>query len=372
MTSIGLAHSAGGTSLAPQNLAEVVKFAEVMSRAGIALPKHLRGNPGACMAVSLQAMQWEMNPFAVAAKSYSVNDLIAYEAQLIAAVVNTRSGIKGRLRYEFSGEGNELWCKVTGNLDGQDYAYESPMVGAIHPKNSPLWKSDPRQQLGYYSARAWARRYTPEVILGVYDRDEAAEFGPDRARDVTPTVLTRLQSRQDAPGAQEGFSAAHVTRETELLTSGPETGQDEPKEDEPSSVFQQPASRINEPEADGDLFGGGEGPAAPEDGDGGSEQASAASSSPTLSDAERTWLARVATALCAVTAADGETGPIEDQAKIVAKEAPKPLSTLAKEKASSIKRQCFAVAEQEVEKGDAAAHIAGIAGIEASAVRWLS
>lgn len=109
---IGIATGPAGASIAPQNLGEVVRFAEVMSRADIALPKHLRGNAGACMAVAMQALQWEMNPFAVASKSYSVNGIIAYEAQLIAAVVNTRSGIKGRLRYEFIGEGNDLSCKV--------------------------------------------------------------------------------------------------------------------------------------------------------------------------------------------------------------------------------------------------------------------
>ncbi len=58
-----------------------------MARAGIA--KHLRDNPGA--AVAMQAFEWDMSPFAVASKSYSVNGVIAYEAQLITAVVNTRS-----------------------------------------------------------------------------------------------------------------------------------------------------------------------------------------------------------------------------------------------------------------------------------------
>ncbi len=201
MTSVGMA-SGGGHRLAPQNLAEVVKFAEVMSRAGIALPQHLQNNPGACMAVALQALDWQMNPFAVAQKSYSVSNRIAYEAQLIAAVVNTRSGIKGRLSYAYEGEGGTLRCIVTGVLDGQECTYETPMVKDIPVKNSPLWKSDPRQQLAYYGARSWARRHCPEVILGVYDRDEAAEM-----KDVTP-VGTGLADR--LTGNRGGFSAEGV------------------------------------------------------------------------------------------------------------------------------------------------------------------
>lgn len=214
---IGVVAGAGGASIAPQNLGEVVRFAEVMSRADIALPKHLRGNAGACMAVALQALEWKMSPFAVASKSYSVNGMIAYEAQLIAAVVNTRSGIKGRLQYEFTNSGNDLACKVTGILDGSECTYETPPFAAIQPKNSPLWKTDPRQQLGYYAARSWARRHCPEVLLGVYDREEAEHFGPDNAKDVTPTVMDRLKKQNVQ--STEGFDADFVARETAALTS---------------------------------------------------------------------------------------------------------------------------------------------------------
>lgn len=223
INSVTVASGANGSSIAPQNLGEVVRFAEVMCKADIALPKHLRGNAGACMAVAMQALEWQMSPFAVASKSYSVNGTIAYEAQLIAAVVNTRSGIKGRLKYTFNGTGSDMTCTVTGTLDGEECEYTSPPIGSIPTKNSPLWKSDPQQQLGYFSARSWARRHCPEVLLGVYDRDEAESFqGPDNAKDVTPvpSVMQRLQQRQSEPQSGEGFSKDFVTSETETLASG--------------------------------------------------------------------------------------------------------------------------------------------------------
>lgn len=220
INSVTVASGANGSSIAPQNLGEVVRFAEVMCKADIALPKHLRGNAGACMAVAMQALEWQMSPFAVASKSYSVNGAIAYEAQLIAAVVNTRSGIKGRLKYAFNGSGSDMTCTVTGMLDGEECEYTSPTIGTIPTKNSPLWKSDPQQQLGYFSARSWARRHCPEVLLGVYDRDEAEQFqGADNAKDVTPSIMQRLQQRQTEPAASEGFDKDFVTSETETLAS---------------------------------------------------------------------------------------------------------------------------------------------------------
>lgn len=238
MDSVGMSTGSTGAKIAPQNLAEVVKFAEVMCRADIALPKHLRGNAGACMAVALQALDWQMNPFAVASKSYQVNGAIAYEAQLIAAVVNTRSGIKGRLKYRYDGTGSDMTCTVTGVIDGDELEYTTPAIGSITTKNSPLWKSDPQQQLGYFAARSWARRHTPEVILGVYDREEAEQFqGPDNARDITPaqpSVMARLRAAQEAPqqpeDEREGFDAAFVHSETETALTGeilPNTNSDD-------------------------------------------------------------------------------------------------------------------------------------------------
>lgn len=216
LSAVGMSRDGTRFSIAPENLGEVVKFAEVMSRADIAIPKHLRGNPGACMAVTLQALGWQMDPFMVASKSYSVSDRIAYEAQLIAAVVNTRSGIKGRLRYAFEGEGAELRCTVSGELDGEECVYVSPKVGQITTKNSPLWKTDPQQQLGYYGARSWARRHCPEVILGVYDREEAEEF-----KDVTPQT-SGFADRLANNGNTGGFDPVAVDTALQTAQDGRE------------------------------------------------------------------------------------------------------------------------------------------------------
>ena len=243
---VSLVPGQSGSKIAPQSLGEVVRFSELMAKADIALPLHLRGNVGACMAVAMQALEWQMSPFAVASKSYSVKGAIAYEAQLIAAVVNTRSGIKGRLRYAYHGEGQDLTCTVTGVVEDETLDYESPCLRDISPQNSPLWKTDPRQQLGYYSARSWARRHVPEVLLGVYDRDEAQQFqGPDNAKDVTPQTALAKQiaaRKADAPTEealqqQDGFNADFVQQQTEEIQNGaqaqPETIEATPKSPHP-------------------------------------------------------------------------------------------------------------------------------------------
>ena len=148
-------------------------FAKMMAISSVAVPKHLRGNPGACLAVVIQAIEWRLSPYAVANKSYSVNDRLAFESQLIQAVILQRAPIKGRLKVHYRGEGAARVCHVSAELkDGELVDYTSPPFGDITPKNSPLWKSDPDQQHYYYSARALCRRHFPDVLLGIYARDE--------------------------------------------------------------------------------------------------------------------------------------------------------------------------------------------------------
>lgn len=199
-----------------QNMAEVMEFAKLMSLADIAIPVHLRGNPGACLRVVTQALEWRMSPFAVAEQSYKVGDKIGYMAQLVHAVIEQRAPITGRLRHRFEGEGDDrvciVWATVKGDSDPLEY--KSPPFGKILPKNSPLWKTKPDLQQYYNTSRDFCRVYFPDVLLGVYSEDELREShtGPDKAKDVTPKpdIAKRLKKTSGA----RGFDAEHVERET--------------------------------------------------------------------------------------------------------------------------------------------------------------
>lgn len=188
---LAVTDQAGGLDFT--NATQAMEFAKLMSIGGVAVPKHLRGQPGACLAVVIQAIEWRLSPYAVANKSYSVNDRLAYESQLIQAVILRRAPIKGRFKLEYKGTGKDRVCRVWAELTdppGEIVDYESPPIGTIPVQNSPLWKGDPDQQLFYYSARALCRRHFPDVILGVYTVDEIdaqlGHVGPENAKDVTP------------------------------------------------------------------------------------------------------------------------------------------------------------------------------------------
>lgn len=185
-TGMRMARRGGGTALVIQNAAEAMEFAKMMAISGACVRPHFRDNPGACLGVTLQAMDWGMNPFQVASKTYlpasrgGVEQGLAYEAQLIHAVVLKNAPLQKRLRVEVTGTGAAMKARVTGFLIGEDepFVYETPDWPLIQPKNSPLWTSDPARQLGYYAVRAWAREHVPEVLLGVYTMDDVEDAAP--------------------------------------------------------------------------------------------------------------------------------------------------------------------------------------------------
>lgn len=192
----------------PQSLMSLQSFAQAMSSGVATLPAHLQGNPSDCMAIAMQAIQWNMNPYAVAQKTFVVGGVLGYEAQLVNAVISTRGPLIGRIEYDWFGPWDKIigkfqikvsdkdkskrkeyrvpgWrladeegigIKVWATLRGENKPRELTLLLAqARTRNSTLWADDPRQQLAYLAVKRWARLYCPEVILGVYTPDELEE-----------------------------------------------------------------------------------------------------------------------------------------------------------------------------------------------------
>lgn len=220
---------AGGTFLAaPQSFDDLKEMAKYMAKGELMVGHAVRGNPGDCMAVIMQAGRFGMDPFALSQKTYVVEDRggnrkIAYEAQAVSAMVAASGAIEGRLRYQYGGEGQGRYVRVFGRIkgDSEDCEITTPPVSQIAVKNSPLWKGDPDQQLAYYGSRAWCRRHTSDVLMGVYTPDEF-EAQPQFI-NVTPGAQTndpakRLEARLDEANAQAEPAATTELSQTAAVT----------------------------------------------------------------------------------------------------------------------------------------------------------
>ncbi|MDN7795879.1 recombinase RecT [Burkholderia vietnamiensis] len=240
----------------------ISRVAEIMAAGKATIPRHLQGNRGDCFAVTMQAMQWGMNPFAVAQKTHLVSGTLGYEAQLVNAVITARAPVTGRINYEWFGEwdriagrfkevpsknnpdekrivrdwtikdeeglGVRVWATFKGESEPRELRLLLAQAGV---RNSPLWGQDPKQQLAYLAVKRWSRLYCPDVILGVYTPDELEERAPrdmGRAEEVgqtpsnsrTDAVRSKLASKRAAPAPTANLDK--ILRDIESATSGHE------------------------------------------------------------------------------------------------------------------------------------------------------
>ncbi len=106
-----------------------------------------------------------------------------------AGLMKTKSGYSSR---------SARFCAVNQKSPG-----EPLYLSGVVTRNSPLWVSNPKQQIAYLGVKYWARLYCPEVILGVYSPDEVEQR---TEREINPAPAQRM-------------SVAEITSGTDITTS---------------------------------------------------------------------------------------------------------------------------------------------------------
>ncbi|MCP4833089.1 MAG: recombinase RecT [Gammaproteobacteria bacterium] len=155
------------------------RVAKCMS-AGSLVPASLKGatpdeTAANCLRVVEQAQRWGFSPFAVMDHASVVHGKLMWEGKLVSAALDATLGIK--LKYNYSGNGQQRKVVVTGSVDGEDMTVEGTVAGWKTSKNGSPWEKAGQhdQMLAYRGAREWTRRYAPSAILGVYTQDEFDE-----------------------------------------------------------------------------------------------------------------------------------------------------------------------------------------------------
>jgi hypothetical protein len=212
-------------------LDRIERIAERMAAGKVTMPEHLRGNVGDCMAIATQAMLWNMDPFVVAQKTHPVSGRLGYEAQLVMAVVQNSGAIRGTFRFEYRGEGSSIECRSGAVLRGDTEVTWGEWLSAssVTTKNSPLWKTNIRQQMSYLQAKNWARLYCPGAILGVYSPDELEDIEPkpaERRVDLTMGEIAPPAGRPTLPAYPAEDFAKNLPKWRDLVESGRKSAPD--------------------------------------------------------------------------------------------------------------------------------------------------
>lgn len=204
------------------------RIAQRMCEGRMTVPEYLRGNMGDCMAIAIQAMLWNMDPFVVAQKTHIVSGRLGYEAQLVNAVVMASGAIRGSFRYEYRGEGASLECRAGAVLRGeQEITWGEWLASSqVTTKNSPLWKVNPRQQMGYLQVKNWARAFCPGAILGVYTVDELEDSAPLATTPRSDTTAPAPAARAELPPYPAADFAKNLPQWRGVVESGRKTAAD--------------------------------------------------------------------------------------------------------------------------------------------------
>jgi hypothetical protein len=161
-------------SLIPESMGEAMQLAGMMAKARL-VPKDLQNAPADCLLVIQAAARWGVDPYAVAQETSVIQGRLMYSGKLTAAVVNARAGLVGRLSYEYRGQGDDRTVSVSGTLRGE----AEPRIAEVRLRDvrttNRMWQQQPDQQLAYSAARIWARRHTPDLLLGIWAPEEFDE-----------------------------------------------------------------------------------------------------------------------------------------------------------------------------------------------------
>ena len=206
--------------LQDQNFDKLWRMAEALANSALSVPKELKGNIGDCLAIVTQAMIWGLNPFAVAQKAHVINGKLGYEAQLVNAVVMQSGAIRGSFSYEHDGDR----CRVGAVLRGESSITWGEWLSAasVQTKNSPLWKVNPKQQMGYLQVKNWARAYCPGALLGIYSTDELEAMPEALPPAATTAALSKLPT---LPPYSDADFAKNLPQWRGIVESGRKTAE---------------------------------------------------------------------------------------------------------------------------------------------------
>ncbi|WP_116523364.1 recombinase RecT [Salmonella enterica] len=163
-----------------QALGQLTAFANLMADSQVTVPAHLAGKPADCMAIVMQAMQR------------------CTRTQEITRDKNGKNGkytVTERVRGWTDEDEIGLFVQVGAILRGEsEITWGEPLyLSGVVTRNSPLWVSNPKQQIAYLGVKYWARLYCPEVILGVYSPDEVEQR---EEREINPAPVQRMSVQE--------------------------------------------------------------------------------------------------------------------------------------------------------------------------------
>ncbi len=177
-------------ALTPQNLDEAFRLAQALAGAGDMVPKAFQGQPQAAMAAIVRGMEVGLAPMQALSSIAVINGSATLWGDAIPALVQ-RAGHTIDVDYEGQGDGLTAVATLTRGDTGKQIVRRFSLADAkragLLGKQGP-WQQYPQRMIAH-RARSWAvRDGAADALMGLGVAEEASDYGPDAARDVTPAA----------------------------------------------------------------------------------------------------------------------------------------------------------------------------------------
>jgi hypothetical protein len=177
-------------ALVPQDVEQAFRLAQALSGAGDMVPKAFQGNPQATMAAIVRGMEIGLAPMQALASIAVINGRASVWGDALPALMQ-RAG--HHVDVEIEGEGDRAVAVATltrgdtSKVIVRRFSMADAKRAGLAGKPGP-WQQYPTRMLAH-RARAWAcRDGAADALMGLQVAEETSDYGPDRARDVTPAA----------------------------------------------------------------------------------------------------------------------------------------------------------------------------------------
>jgi len=145
------------------------------------VPEHFRGKLADTIVAVAMAQRIGENPLIVLQNIHIVKGKAGWSAQYMIARANASGLLRGRIRWDIVGKGDNLAVTAKATLadTGEEVTFTASMEMARAEKwtDNPKYRSMPELMLRYRSATFLVRLYLPEIMLGYQTAEELEDVG---------------------------------------------------------------------------------------------------------------------------------------------------------------------------------------------------
>jgi hypothetical protein len=156
------------------------------------VPQQFRGKPDDCFIICQLALRFNVDPFMLMQSTYVVHGRPGFESKMAIALLNASGKIKGTLKTEFSGKGDDYGCRAwcidreTGSrVEGPRVTWKMVTAERWNKNEGSKWNTMPDLMFVYRAAIFLIRTNYPEVLMGLSTVEENEDIGDPRATDIT-------------------------------------------------------------------------------------------------------------------------------------------------------------------------------------------